>query len=124
MEDDREALTPLGPTNHSITLPQLKTLNLLAYICTVAINGLAATGLFSQYGVGTVSDMNPTLITPDSGAFSIWAVIYSLEAYFLFYYLAGCQPTSSAADDIILHGIGFWYVVRVSVPVCLYECLT
>ena len=67
-EDDEDEDLPL--TNNGITVNQIKILNAVSFIVVLALNGLAATGKFSEYSVGEVSKLYPTKITPGSGAFS------------------------------------------------------
>lgn len=119
-EDDCAALTNLGPTNLGVSLQQLKILNAVAFVSTIAFNGLSATGVLSPYKVGEVGDMHPTKITPAGGAFSIWSVIYILEALFILYSLFGhCVWSSSSSEDaMLLHGVGFWFVLA-----CLFNAL-
>lgn len=100
-------------TNRGVSLQQLKVANLVAYVLCVAMNGLAASGKLSKYKVGEVSDMYPTKITPASGAFSIWSLIYTLEALFVVLPLigSGSQPSSASEDAVLLHGVGFWFLL-------------
>jgi benzodiazapine receptor len=98
-------------TNRGVSLQQLKVANIVAYVLTVAMNGLAASGKLSKYKVGEVSDMYPTKITPASGAFGIWSIIYALEALFVVLPLLGSQPSSASEDAVLLHGIGFWFLL-------------
>jgi hypothetical protein len=102
----------MADTNRGISLQQFKVLNAVAFIATIAINGLSSTGLLSQYEVGEVSDMNPTKITPAGGAFAIWGIIYSIEAFFVVYGFLG------GLDGVLLHGVGFWFLL-----VCLFNSL-
>ena len=110
----------LGSTNCGLNLQQLKILNAVSFLLAVAFNGLAATGVLSPYPVGTVSDMYPTKITPAGGAFSIWAFIYTLEAFFILYCLFGycIYPNSDIDDAMLLHGVGLWYS-----SACLFNAL-
>jgi hypothetical protein len=59
----------------------LRIANPLSFVVAAVINGLGGAGVIGE-GVGAVSDNNPTLITPDSFAFSIWGLIYTLLALF------------------------------------------
>jgi len=55
--------------------------------------------------------MYPTKITPAGGAFSIWSLIYTLEALFVVLTCVGSQPSSVAEDAKLLHGVGFWFLL-------------
>lgn len=61
-------------------------LNIVAFIITVIINGLAgSTNIIGNQFTAQVSDANPTLITPAGYVFSIWGIIYLLLAIFIIY---------------------------------------
>lgn len=122
VEGDCNAPVPdnLGPTNLGVSLLQLKILNAVAFITTIAFNGLSASGVLSPYKVGEVADMHRTRISPGGGAFAIWSVIYVIEALWLLYSLFGhcVWPISSSEDALLLHGIGFWFILA-----CLFNSL-
>ena len=62
----------------------LKWLNILAFIFTVLVNGLAgSTTIIGGKNTAQISDNNPTLITPAGYVFSIWGVIYILLGLFV-----------------------------------------
>ena len=56
-----------------------KTLVVLAFIASLAVNGFAASGALSGNSIGEISDQFPTYVTPDGLTFAVWGVIYSLE---------------------------------------------
>lgn len=57
----------------------LKWLNILAFLFTILVNGLAgSTTILGGKNTSQISDANPTLITPAGYVFSIWGVIYIL----------------------------------------------
>ena len=63
-----------------------QAVNIVAFIVTVAVNGLAgSTTLLGGVTSADVSDMYPTLVTPAGFTFSIWGVIYTLLALFVVY---------------------------------------
>ena len=101
-------------TNRGVTVSQLKGMNSVAFILTIALNGLSSAGALSPQAVGEISDLHPTKLTPAGPAFSIWGIIYSLQASFIVYQFF--WPT----DDLplLLHGIGFWYMSS-----CLFNSL-
>jgi benzodiazapine receptor len=60
--------------------------NIIAFVFTVTINGLAGgTTLIGGKVTAEVSDSNPTLITPAGYVFSIWGIIYVLLGIFVVY---------------------------------------
>jgi len=64
----------------------LRWANVIAYILTVIINGLAgSTTLIGGVNTAAVSDSYPTLITPAGFTFAIWGVIYFLLGVFAVY---------------------------------------
>ncbi len=70
-------------TNNSVLL---KWLNIVAFVLTVIVNGLAgSTTLIGGVNTATISDSNPTLITPAGFTFAIWGVIYILLGVFVVY---------------------------------------
>jgi translocator protein len=93
-------------TNCGVSLIQLKFVNLVGFIVVILFNYTSSAGYFSSYGIGTVSRMNPTKISPAGGAFAIWAYIYILQAFFVVYQFV--WPKEDEA--LLLHGVGFWYL--------------
>lgn len=70
-------------TNNSALL---RWANIIAFILTVIINGLAgSTTLIGGVNTAFISDSNPTLITPAGFTFAIWGVIYILLGVFVVY---------------------------------------
>jgi len=62
----------------------LKWLNIMAFLFTVLVNGLAgSTTILGGKNTAQISDLNPTLITPAGYVFSIWGVIYILLGVFV-----------------------------------------
>lgn len=62
----------------------LRWLNIIAYLLTVLVNGLAgSTTILGGRNTAQVSDANPTLVTPAGYVFSIWGVIYILLGVFV-----------------------------------------
>mmetsp|Transcript_12913 Transcript_12913/g.24362 ORF Transcript_12913/g.24362 Transcript_12913/m.24362 type:complete len:292 (+) Transcript_12913:75-950(+) len=56
-----------------------KTVVVLSYVISLAVNGFAASGALSGQSIGDISDEYPTYVTPDGRTFAVWAVIYTLE---------------------------------------------
>jgi len=64
----------------------LRWVNILAFVLTVLVNGLAgSTTILGGKNTASVSDANPTLITPAGYVFSIWGIIYILLGIFVVY---------------------------------------
>ncbi|TRO52648.1 tryptophan-rich sensory protein [Candidatus Bathyarchaeota archaeon] len=64
----------------------LKWSNIVAFIATVIVNGLAgSTTLLGGVNTAKISDANPTLVTPAGYVFSIWGIIYILLAVFVIF---------------------------------------
>jgi benzodiazapine receptor len=62
----------------------LKWLNIVAFVLTVLVNGLAGSTTFlGGKSTAEISDANPTLVTPAGYVFSIWGIIYILLGIFV-----------------------------------------
>ncbi len=59
--------------------------NILAFIVTLAVNGLANTSILGGKTTAQISNQYPTLITPAGYVFAIWGIIYALLAVFVVY---------------------------------------
>jgi benzodiazapine receptor len=67
----------------AINVALLKWLNIVAFVLTVLVNGLAgSTTIIGGKNTAQISDANPTLITPAGYVFSIWGIIYILLGVF------------------------------------------
>ena len=63
-----------------------KYANIILFILTVIVNSIAgSTSLIGGQNTATVSNNNPTLITPAGYVFSIWGIIYILLGAFVVY---------------------------------------
>jgi len=91
-------------TNNSVLL---KWSNIVAFVLTVIVNGLAGSTTFIG-GVNTaeISDANPTLITPAGYVFSIWGIIYTLLAVFVVF-----QALPSQKENEYTKKIGWLFVL-------------
>ena len=68
------------------TSATLRYANILLFILTVIVNSIAgSTTLIGGRDTATVSNNNPTLITPAGYVFSIWGIIYILLGAFVVY---------------------------------------
>jgi benzodiazapine receptor len=64
----------------------LKWSNIVAFVATVIVNGLAgSTTLLGGVNTAEISNANPTLITPAGYVFSIWGIIYVLLGVFVIF---------------------------------------
>lgn len=71
------------PSNNSSIL---RYANIVFFVLTVIVNSLAGgTTILGGQLTATVSDANPTLITPAGYVFSIWGIIYILLGIFVVY---------------------------------------
>ncbi len=79
----------------------LKWANILAFIFTVLVNGLAgSTTILGGKDTAQISDANPTLITPAGYVFSIWGVIYILLGIFVVFQALPSEKGKDYKDDI------------------------
>jgi len=91
-------------TNNLIVV---KLSNIIAFVATVIINGLAgSTTLIGGVNTAEISDANPTLITPAGYVFSIWGIIYILLAIFVIY-----QALPSQKEKEYTKKIGWLFVL-------------
>ena len=63
----------------------LSILNLIGFLGTVIVNGLANALPLNNKTTGELSDQYPNLFVPAGLTFSIWGVIYTLLAIFVIY---------------------------------------
>jgi len=85
----------------------LKTLNLIAFLATVAVNAMANALPINGKTTGELSDLYPNLFVPAGLTFSIWGLIYLLLAIFAIYQFAA--PTRNTAD--FLQRIGPFFII-------------
>jgi translocator protein len=84
----------------------LKIGNVLAFVVTLAVNGLANTLLLGGRTTGAVSDLYPTLITPAGYVFAIWGIIYTLLMIFLIY-----QVLPNQREKPFLRDVSFLFIL-------------
>ena len=65
----------------------LALLNLVGFLGTVVVNGLATTIPINNKSTGELSDQYPNLFVPTGLTFSVWGLIYILLAIFVIYQL-------------------------------------
>ena len=73
--------------NRSRLLLSLSILNLLGFLGTVIVNGMANALPINNKTTGELSDLYPNLFVPAGLTFSIWGIIYVLLAIFVIYQL-------------------------------------
>jgi len=84
-------------------------INLVWFAVTAAANGLSAAGFFGL-SQGEVSDDNIVFITPATFAFTIWSVIYFLQAFILVW--GPCCGMQTKETESVVFGpkvMGYWY---------------
>jgi benzodiazapine receptor len=79
--------------------------NIIAFIATLAVNGLANTSILGGKSTGQISDLYPTLITPAGYVFAIWGIIYTLLAIFVVY-----QVLPSKREGVFQTQISFLFI--------------
>lgn len=81
-------------------------LNLVAYVMNIAlVYGVGTAGLLGTPDNGELSRKYQTLVTPNSSAFTIWAVIFLSQGVFaIVQFLPRFRATPMLQD-----GIGYWY---------------
>jgi translocator protein len=62
-----------------------QAVNVVSYVLTVIVNGLAVALPLNGLETGEISDRFPVLVTPAGYVFSIWSLIYLLLAAFTLY---------------------------------------
>jgi benzodiazapine receptor len=91
-----------------------QAVNIVAFIVTVAINGMAgSTNLLGGVTSADVSDMYPTLVTPAGFTFAIWGVIYTLLLFFVVY-----QALPKNRDKPFLSQVGVLFGLSSVCNVC------
>ena len=76
--------------------------NLIAFVVTVAFNGMAVALPLNGLTTAEISDRFPVLVTPANYVFSIWSVIYLLLAAFTIW-----QALPRNRTDATLRSIGY-----------------
>jgi hypothetical protein len=80
--------------------------NIVAFVATVAINGLANALPINGQMTGEISDRFPVFFVPAGYVFSIWGVIYLLLLGFTVY-----QALPSQRQNPALRRIGYWFAL-------------
>lgn len=84
-------------------------INFVWFLITAAANGLSAAGFFGK-SQGEASDDNTVFITPATFAFTIWSVIYFLQAFILVW--GPCCSWQTKETETVIMGpkvFGYWY---------------
>ena len=108
----------------------LKTLNLAAFLATIAVNAMANALPINGRTTGELSDLYPNLFVPAGLTFSIWGIIYLLLAVFSIYQIAAPLRSSTEflqrigplfllASAANIGWIYLWHYQRVSASLLL-----
>jgi hypothetical protein len=81
----------------------LSLLNLVGFLGTVTVNGLANALPINNKTTGELSDQYPNLFVPAGLTFSIWGLIYILLAIFVIYSLVVALRKETAESSFIRH---------------------
>jgi len=84
----------------------LPVVNLVAFLITIAVNGLANALPINGNTTASVSDQFPVLFVPAGYVFAIWGLIYLGLLAFAVY-----QALPSQADNPRLQRMGWWFAV-------------
>jgi benzodiazapine receptor len=84
----------------------LQSLNIVAFILTLVVNGLASAVALNGKTTAEVSDLYPTLVTPAGYVFAIWGVIYVLLLIFVIF-----QALPSQREKPFLRNISGFFVL-------------
>jgi benzodiazapine receptor len=84
----------------------LQSLNIVAFILTLVVNGLASSVGLNGRTTAEVSDLYPTLVTPAGYVFAIWGVIYALLLVFVVF-----QALPSQREKSFLRSISVFFVL-------------
>jgi hypothetical protein len=84
-------------------------INLLGFLVTIVLNGLANGLPINGKTTGELSDMYPNLFVPAGVTFAIWGLIYTLMLVFIVYqFLAAFRKK---ANTQVVKTVGIWYFV-------------
>lgn len=104
------ALQPAPPDQQpsKCRVMTLRLCNILGFLVVCTINALGATGRLTGNAVGDLARENSNYILPASSAFSIWGLIYAMNAAFLIYQ---ALPKINSDKVMLFSHIGWWYVI-------------
>lgn len=89
-------------------------LNLIAYALNITlVYGVGNAGWLGTPDNGELSDKYQSLVTPNSGAFSIWAVIFLFQGAFS---VIQFMPRFRA-QPMLQEGLSYWYSVAVAMQI-------
>lgn len=88
----------------------LAILNLLGFIGTLVVNGLANALPINNRTTGELSNQYPNLFVPAGWTFSIWGIIYLLLAIFVVYQL-GCAVRKGPHGTSFIEKTGWLFIV-------------
>ncbi len=111
-DDDNDAIDETininSNSNSSPKLNHKNFINLFSYIANIAlVYGVGNAGWIGTPTNGELSDKYQTLVTPNSSAFTIWAVIFIAQGIF-----AILQLLPRLRDHaMVQQGVGYWYMM-------------
>ena len=80
--------------------------NIIAFIITLAVNGLAGTMVLNDRSTAQVSDLYSNPFTPAGYVFAIWGIIYTLLGVFVIY-----QVLPKQKDKVFQKQIGAFFIL-------------
>jgi hypothetical protein len=87
--------------------------NIVAFIITLAVNGLAGVGVLNDRTTAQVSNLYSNLVTPAGYVFAIWGIIYALLFIFIIY-----QALPSQKEKQFQKQISSLFLLS-----CLFNCV-
>ena len=96
--------------NSKRSLIVLSILNIIGFLGTIVVNGLANALPINNLTTGELSDKYPNLFVPAALTFSIWGVIYILLAIFVIYQ-AVLAFGKNGQDSTFSHKIGVLFFI-------------
>lgn len=89
----------------------LSILNLVGFVFTVVINGLANALPINGITTGELSDLYPNLFVPAGFTFSIWGIIYLWLAIFAIYGIVSAFSSDASKGEWV-DKIGPWFLIQ------------
>jgi translocator protein len=107
---EKEDQQQQNSSNKCCTCNKFNYINLIAYVINCFVTfAIGQFGLGGRPSNGELSDMYPTLVTPIGLMFSIWGLIFILQALWVFWqFLLPSQRNSEAVFKV-----GWWYAIAV-----------
>jgi translocator protein len=98
----------ISNSNRSPKLNHKNFINLFSYIANIVlVYGVGNAGWIGTPTNGELSDKYQTLVTPNSSAFTIWAVIFLAQGIYAILQLL----PRLRAHPMVQQGVGYWYMM-------------